>query len=91
MSMQASDVTPNPKPTKRGKGSPPTKAVQELLLRDGYRCARCGMCKHLEVHHKLPKGRGGTHEVSNLAMLCAKCHRYVHRNPAKAKEEGWTE
>jgi hypothetical protein len=29
----------------------------------------------LDVHHVIPKSKGGTHEFSNLILLCRKCHR----------------
>jgi hypothetical protein len=30
------------------------------------------------VHHLLPRAHGGTHEMSNLALLCAGHHRALH-------------
>jgi 5-methylcytosine-specific restriction endonuclease McrA len=29
----------------------------------------------LDVHHIIPRAKGGTHELSNLISLCRKCHR----------------
>jgi hypothetical protein len=41
---------------------------------DGYPC--CVICgtPATEVHHILPRGRGGTSELNNLACLCRYCH-----------------
>ena len=77
------------KPPKRGKGSVPKKTVAQVLERDNWACARCGGLGG-EIHHRLPKSRGGTHDLRNLVLICGRCHRWVHNNPAKAKEEGWT-
>ena len=41
-------------------------------------CERCGRARAMEVHHRLTRARGGTDEPSNLAHLCAGCHREVH-------------
>ena len=47
----------------------------------------------LIVHHKKPRGMGGTsdpsiHDLSNLAVLCDVAHYTVHANPAQAYEVG---
>ena len=41
---------------------------------DGYPC--CVICEApaSEVHHILPRGRGGTSQLNNLACLCRYCH-----------------
>ena len=33
----------------------------------------------LHVHHKIPKSKGGTDELANLALLHTTCHQQVHR------------
>lgn len=39
---------------------------------------RCGNCHRadvpLEVHHIVPVGQGGSHQLSNLVSLCRQCH-----------------
>jgi 5-methylcytosine-specific restriction protein A len=32
----------------------------------------------VEVHHRLPVSRGGSHDEGNLLTLCVGCHRGVH-------------
>jgi 5-methylcytosine-specific restriction endonuclease McrA len=59
---------------------------QKVFARDGYRCQApgCDRTLFLEVHHKVPRERGGTNQIDNLTTLCSRCHRYVHghRHPA---------
>ncbi|MCJ7698536.1 MAG: HNH endonuclease [Thermoplasmata archaeon] len=46
-------------------------------------CERCRRTKEpdesLEVHHRVPLAVGGTNELSNLIVLCNKCHRAEHK------------
>ena len=52
--------------------------------RDNYTCQKCN--KHikdlqnikLQVHHILPKSKGGTNVPNNLITLCEKCHKQIH-------------
>ncbi len=62
---------------------------REVARRDNGTCQRCARRGH-HVHHKLPRGRGGTDSHENLVLLCHPCHRWVHDNPAAAVEQGWT-
>lgn len=57
---------------------------QVVLARAGQRCERCWGRGRLELHHRLPRSRGGTHEASNLVALCRVCHRAVHAGAADA-------
>jgi hypothetical protein len=45
-----------------------------IRLRDDYTCQKCGL-HGWHVHHKVPKGMGGSDDPSNLETLCEKCHR----------------
>jgi 5-methylcytosine-specific restriction endonuclease McrA len=46
-----------------------------VLLKYGYRCAYCGKTDvPFELDHILPKSRGGTDRVSNLALSCHDCN-----------------
>lgn len=42
----------------------------------------------LEVHHRLPRGRGGSNERENLVTLCPGHHRWVETNRAAAYDLG---
>lgn len=52
---------------------------QAAKARDGYKCQCCGKknCR-LEVHHLLPRSRGGSDRLTNLITLCSDCHRLAH-------------
>lgn len=52
---------------------------QAAKARDGYKCQCCGKknCR-LEVHHLLPRSRGGSDRLANLITLCSDCHRLAH-------------
>lgn len=59
-----------------------------LHIAVGARCRRCGFKKYRDrptdkrrtfhVHHKIPISKGGTHKISNLKLLCRKCHQKAH-------------
>jgi len=63
----------------------------EVFVRDKGRCQECGMWigeDYGEVHHKLPRGKGGSDNADNLEWSCRKCHRFQHheRNPRWSKK-----
>lgn len=48
-----------------------------VLQRDGYRCRFCGTTaeeSRLQVDHIMPRARGGTDTLDNLATLCEGCN-----------------
>jgi 5-methylcytosine-specific restriction protein A len=53
---------------------------QAVLERDGYRCQSCRCFVGMtpgdgHVDHIIPRGqRGSTEEMSNLRVLCRRCH-----------------
>lgn len=45
----------------------------------GNKCERCGWnAAQCDVHHRIPKARGGLHTISNAVVLCPNCHRVEH-------------
>ena len=52
---------------------------QAARARDDYKCQCCGKkgCR-LEVHHLLPRSRGGSDKLANLITLCSDCHHLAH-------------
>lgn len=48
----------------------------KVLARDGYACVFCGCrdVKTLTMDHLIPKKRGGSGEMSNLATACRTCN-----------------
>jgi 5-methylcytosine-specific restriction endonuclease McrA len=65
--------------------------VREFLLEKfGHQCAYCGAkATPLEVEHIVPRARGGSNRVSNLAMACNKCN--VKKGIQTAAEFGHSE
>ena len=70
-------------PHGRNKAVIPPRVRREVLDRDRHRCRApgCGRTRFLEVHHRVPRSRGGTHATENLVTLCAACHRLMHQRP----------
>lgn len=69
----------------------------EVLKRDKYRCLSCGIgvtSAQADIHHVLPRSRGGSDELSNLITLCDGCHAAQHPNQAAVLARGlfykWT-
>ncbi len=51
-----------------------------VLSRDRHRCRAvgCGNPRFLEIHHIVPRERGGSNRPDNLITLCSRCHRQWH-------------
>lgn len=49
---------------------------QMTLERDGHTCQGCGANdRSLDIHHIIPRERGGQDTLRNLISLCTGCHR----------------
>ena len=67
----------------------PTRAHQHIApsvarlvwRRDGGRCRvdGCRSSRGLELHHVVHRADGGSHDASNLVLLCSACHQAHHR------------
>lgn len=44
----------------------------------GAKCIHCGATEDLEIHHVIPIKDGGTDEISNIRLLCHRCHLEAH-------------
>lgn len=57
-------------------------ARRAALMRDGYRCAKCGASNRseLDVHHRMPRSIRVDHSAANLITLCDGCHAALHLN-----------
>lgn len=49
-------------------------ALRNRVLREEPTCRSCG-AKADTVDHVIPRWAGGSHDRSNLAAMCLKCHR----------------
>ena len=62
--------------------------------RDGYRCVVCGTAFNPQMHHRLPRGMGGSsrrpeiHSPANLLTLCADHHAWVENHRTEALAAG---
>ncbi|MFH2050982.1 MAG: HNH endonuclease, partial [bacterium] len=66
--------------TERNMATIPPRVRRRVLARDGHRCqgSGCTNTRFLEVHHLVPRARGGTNRPDNLITLCSACHRHIH-------------
>lgn len=68
-----------------------------LLSRSGGRCeVRINMVcrgRAWTRHHRLPRGQGGSNDLSNLLHVCGDgttgCHGYIEHNRTASYEAGW--
>lgn len=49
-----------------------------VYKRDSYHCALCDDGRRLQLHHVVPRGRGGPDTQMNLITLCPRCHLLAH-------------
>lgn len=54
------------------------KLRKAIYRRDGFRCALCDSTRYLQLHHAVPRGKGGPDTPQNLICLCADCHALAH-------------
>jgi hypothetical protein len=61
----------------------------QVFARDHHRCTvpGCRSARNLEVHHIIEQFRGGTHEISNLSVLCTGHHTAIHAGLLTMKGE----
>lgn len=69
----------------RNEATIPPRIRREVLGRDRHRCRvpGCHRTRFLEVHHIVPRSRGGTNDPDNLTTLCSSCHRLMHERPVE--------
>ncbi len=72
------------RPGEKNTATIPPARRREVLARDGHRCRGrgCGGTRFLDVHHVMPRDRGGSNDPENLITFCAPCHRLIHRGKA---------
>jgi hypothetical protein len=58
----------------------PPAVARLVSRRDGDRCRvpGCRSARGLDIHHIVRRSDGGTHEPSNLVLVCSSCHRAHH-------------
>jgi 5-methylcytosine-specific restriction endonuclease McrA len=75
---------------------PSPKVRAQVEARDGNRCVKCGQPVARDedsIHHRWPRGRGGTNDVENLILLCGtgttRHHGWVEKNRAVSYKLGY--
>lgn len=61
-----------------GSSSANRRKRRRLIVMDGPRCYLCGeifMEEDLQLEHKIPKSRGGSDNILNLALACDPCNQ----------------
>jgi hypothetical protein len=68
------------RPGKRNTTTIPPRTRREVMARDRHVCQvpGCDRTRFLEVHHLVPRSRGGKNTRDNLVTLCGSCHRMSH-------------
>lgn len=72
-----------------------TKTRETVKTRANGRCEICGSGRHHQVHHRRPRGMGGSSDAvsdspANCLWLCGDCHlRMVEVERANAIAAGW--
>lgn len=59
--------------------------VDDLLAKTGRMCAICNRLHGVQVHHIVPRHKGGTDDASNAMPLCPNCHDEVHAGYAPGR------
>ena len=64
----------------RAKNAIPPATARAVRRRDHGRCRvpGCRSARNLEIHHLVHREHGGTHELGNLVLVCASCHKAHH-------------
>lgn len=70
-------------------------ALQKNLLQRRYGnvcflCKRELAVKEMQAHHLIPRSAGGTDDFFNLSIVCAECHRAIHKHPFGSEEYSQT-
>ena len=71
-----------------------TAVVARSQAHGHARCERCGNRPPEQIHHRKPRGRGGTSDPAinnptNLVAICAPCHLAIELGRADAYADGW--
>lgn len=71
------------------KSPVPFEVKKEVKRRQGYKCACCGKRYQyfvLEVHHIVPRSKGGSNDMANLVAVDSNCHKIIHHYRRKGME-----
>ena len=52
----------------------PKSVRKRVLIRDRYRCVKCGNKRSLQFDHNVAVANGGSNEEANVQILCSVCN-----------------
>jgi len=62
------------------------RTVSKILSRANCSCSLCNWNEaHCDIHHIVPKKKGGKDTMDNLICVCPNCHRKLHQYGEKFK------
>ena len=73
-----------------------SKERYEIHKHFNFTCQRCGRkedpnWRTLYVHHKKKVARGGSDDLSNLTLVCKRCHmKFYHKPKSRKGRQGKT-
>lgn len=63
------------------------RTVTKILTRSNKGCSICGWNEATcDIHHIIPKSKGGSNEHNNLIIVCPNCHRIIHTTDKYSQE-----
>ncbi len=64
----------------RNTTSIPPATRRKVLAMARHKCQTpgCNHARFLEIHHIVPRSKGGSNELSNLRVCCSACHARIH-------------
>lgn len=77
------------------KNTGPTPSVRlDVMSRNGSYCLRCNTQAGEQIHHRKPRGMGGTRDPkindhTNLVFICQECHQHIESHRTDSYREGW--
>ncbi|WP_306358689.1 MULTISPECIES: HNH endonuclease [unclassified Nocardia] len=73
---------------------PPAALRAAIAERSAGLCERCGAARAVLIHHRRPRGMGGsrrsdTNTFPNLLHICSPCHDRIESRRDDAERHGW--
>lgn len=65
------------------------RTISKIFKRMGLPCSCCGFYVKgimFDIHHIIPRAKGGSNDMSNLTYICPNCHRIAHTDISLLKK-----
>lgn len=64
------------------------RTISKIFSRGNIKCALCGWNNATcDIHHIIPKRKGGSNDNCNLIIVCPNCHRELHSHTLNISNE----